>query len=154
MGTSSRRGLLTSLALLAAASLVLAGCAETAPTGNGDSVKGQTVKIAGGITGTEADALNTTFDKFTKDTGIKVQYTGDKDFEANIVTKVNGGSAPDIAIVPQPGLLATLVGTGQVVTPDATTSSNVSKYWSKSWKTYGTVGGKFYAAPMLASVKG
>ncbi|MEO6532993.1 MAG: carbohydrate ABC transporter substrate-binding protein [Pseudolysinimonas sp.] len=154
MGTSLRRGLLAPLALLGAASLMLAGCAETGSTGGGTSVKGQTVNIAGGITGTEADALNKTFDKFTKDTGIKVVYTGDKSFEGNIVTKVNGGSAPDIAIVPQPGLLATLVGTKQVVQPDATVSSNVSKYWSKSWKTYGTVGGKFYAAPMLASVKG
>jgi len=135
--------------------LALAGCTETGSGGgNSDNVKGQTVKISGGITGSEADALNASFTKFTKDTGIKVQYTGDKSFEGNIVTKVQGGSAPDIAIVPQPGLLATLVGTGQVVQPDATTTSNVSKYWSKSWKTYGTVGGKFYAAPMLANVKG
>ena len=77
-----------------------------------DSVKGKTVQISGGITGTEADALNKTFDDFTKKTGIKVDYTGDKSFEGNIVTKVNGGSAPDIAIVPQPGLLQALVGTG------------------------------------------
>ena len=155
MGMSSRQRLLIPLAALSVVGLALAGCAETGSGGgNSDNVKGQTVKISGGITGSEADALNASFTKFTKDTGIKVQYTGDKSFEGNIVTKVQGGSAPDIAIVPQPGLLATLVGTGQVVQPDATTTSNVSKYWSKSWKTYGTVGGKFYAAPMLANVKG
>ena len=39
-----------------------------------------------------------------------VEYSGDKGFEGNIVTKVQGGDAPDIAIVPQPGLLKTLVG--------------------------------------------
>jgi alpha-glucoside transport system substrate-binding protein len=154
MGTSPRRRLLVPLALLGAAGLVLAGCAEAAPTGNKDSVKGQTVKISGGITGTEADALNKTFDAFTTKTGIKVEYTGDKSFEGNIVTKVNGGSAPDIAIVPQPGLLKTLVGTGQVVTPDQTVADNVGKYWSTAWKSYGTIDGKFYAAPMLANVKG
>lgn len=154
MGMSSRRRLLVPLALLGVAGLVLAGCAESGSTGSSTSVKGQTVQISGGITGTEADALNKTFDQFTKDTGIKVVYTGDKSFEGNIVTKVNGGSAPDIAIVPQPGLLATLVGTGSVVQPDSTTTANVSKYWSAAWKSYGSVGGKFYAAPMLASVKG
>jgi len=155
MGMSSRQRLLVPLAALSVVGLALAGCTETGSGGgSSDNVKGQTVKISGGITGSEADALNASFTKFTKDTGIKVQYTGDKSFEGNIVTKVQGGSAPDIAIVPQPGLLATLVGTGQVVQPDATTTSNVSKYWSKSWKTYGTVGGKFYAAPMLANVKG
>ncbi|MFC5502778.1 ABC transporter substrate-binding protein [Lysinimonas soli] len=153
MGKSSRRRLLAPLALVGVAALALAGCAESS-TGGGSSVKGQTVKISGGITGSEADALNKTFDKFTKDTGIKVEYTGDKSFEGNIVTKVNGGSAPDIAIVPQPGLLKTLVGTGQVVAPDQTVTDNVGKYWSKDWKAYGTIDGKFYAAPMLANVKG
>jgi len=154
MGKSSRQRLLTPLALLGVAALALAGCAESGTGGGGDSVKGKTVKISGGITGSEADALNKTFDKFTKDTGIKVEYTGDKSFEGNIVTKVNGGSAPDIAIVPQPGLLKTLVGTGQVVLPDQTVTDNVGKYWSKAWKSYGTIDGKFYAAPMLANVKG
>ena len=154
MGKSPRRRILIPLALLSVAGMVLAGCAESSSTTSTDSVKGKTVNISGGITGTEADALNQTFAAFTKKTGIKVVYTGDKSFEGNIVTKVNGGSAPDIAIVPQPGLLASLVGTGQVVAPDATTTSNVSKYWSAAWKTYGTVNGKFYAAPMLANVKG
>ena len=154
MGNSPGRRFLVPLALLSVAGLVLAGCAESKAGGSADSVKGQTVKISGGITGSEADALNATFTKFTKDTGIKVEYTGDKGFEGNIVTKVNGGSAPDIAIVPQPGLLKTLVGTGAVVKPDATTTSNVGKYWAAAWKTYGSIDGTFYAAPMLANVKG
>ncbi|MGN8026435.1 ABC transporter substrate-binding protein [Microbacterium sp. 22242] len=155
MGMSQRRRLLAPLALLAVSGLALAGCAESSgTTGGGDDVKGKTVKISGGITGTEADLLNKSFDKFTKDTGIKVVYTGDKSFEGNIVTKVSGGSAPDIAIVPQPGLLKSLVGTGQVKTAPAEVSANVDKNWSKDWKTYGTVDGKFYAAPMLANVKG
>jgi alpha-glucoside transport system substrate-binding protein len=153
MGKSSRRLLLAPLALVGVAALALAGCTESGSSSGGD-VKGQTVKISGGITGSEADALNKTFDQFTKDTGIKVEYTGDKSFEGNIVTKVNGGSAPDIAIVPQPGLLKTLVGTGQVVKPDQTVADNVGKYWSEAWKTYGTIDGTFYAAPMLANVKG
>jgi alpha-glucoside transport system substrate-binding protein len=154
MGKSSRRRLVVTLAAVSVAALAMAGCAETGGGGGGDSVKGKTVKISGGITGTEADALNQSFAKFTKDTGIKVVYTGDKSFEGNIVTKVQGGSAPDIAIVPQPGLLKTLIGTGQVIQPDSTTQGNVDKYWSKDWKAYGSDGGKFYAAPMLANVKG
>jgi len=152
MVMSRRRRLLIPLALAGVAALGLAGCADPGTsTGTG---AGKTVKIAGGITGTEADALNASFTKFTKDTGIKVVYTGDKSFEGNIVTKVQGGSAPDIAIVPQPGLLKTLIGTGQVKTASSTVSKNVDKYWSADWKGYGTVGGKFYAAPMLANVKG
>jgi alpha-glucoside transport system substrate-binding protein len=154
MAMSRRRRLLIPLAFVGAAGLVLTGCAEGDSGGDGGDVSGQTVKIAGGITGTEADALNKTFDQFTKDTGIKVEYTGDKSFEGNIVTKVAGGSAPDIAIVPQPGLLKTLIETGEVQEASEAVSANVDKYWNEAWKSYGSLDGKFYAAPMLANVKG
>lgn len=154
MAMSRRRRLLIPLAFVGAAGLVLTGCAEGDSGGDGGDVSGQTVKIAGGITGTEADALNKSFDQFTKDTGIKVEYTGDKSFEGNIVTKVAGGSAPDIAIVPQPGLLKTLIETGEVQEASEAVSANVDKYWNEAWKSYGSLDGTFYAAPMLANVKG
>lgn len=153
MSFTVHRRLIAPLALLGVASLALAGCAEGGDTTSGD-VKGQTVQISGGITGGEADALQATFDQFSKDTGIKVVYTGDKGFEGNIVTKVTGGSAPDIAIVPQPGLLKTLVDTGDVKPAPDAVSKNVDKNWSPDWKKYGTFDGVFYSAPMLANIKG
>ena len=153
---SMRRRVATGLSLAAIASVVLAGCAEGGDTSSTDdgSVDGETVSISGGITGSEADLLQQSFDQLTEDTGIKVVYTGDKGFEGNIVTKVAGGDAPDIAIVPQPGLLKALVETGEVKPGPDAVSSNVDEYWSKDWKTYGTIDDTFYAAPMLANVKG
>jgi alpha-glucoside transport system substrate-binding protein len=153
MSFTVHRRFIAPLALLGVASLALAGCAEGGAADSG-SVEGQTVQIAGGITGGEADALQATFDQFTKDTGIKVVYTGDKGFEGNIVTKVTGGSAPDIAIVPQPGLLKTLVDTGEVKPASDAVTANVDKNWSPDWKKYGTIDGVFYSAPMLANIKG
>ncbi|QAY60535.1 extracellular solute-binding protein [Microbacterium protaetiae] len=156
MGKSIRRSVIIPLALAGVVGVVLTGCAETGTGGggNGDDLKGQTVRLSGGITGSEADLLNKSFEQFTKDTGIKVEYTGDKSFEGNIVTKVKGGSAPDIAIVPQPGLLQSLIATGEVQKADDTVSANVDQYWGPDWKGYGTADGTFYAAPMLANVKG
>lgn len=52
---------------------------------------------------------------FEDATGIDVQYTGSKEFEATINTRVDAGDAPDIADFPQPGLLSNLVTTGKVV---------------------------------------
>ena len=154
---NARRRIALGLGVVAIGTLTLASCAEGGDTGGGDtggSLEGQTVRISGGITGSEADALNKSFDQFTKDTGIKVVYTGDKSFEGNIVTKVTGGSAPDIAIVPQPGLLQSLVGTGEVKEASDTVKANVEKYWSPAWETYGSVDGKLYASPMDANAKG
>lgn len=156
MGMSQRYRLLAPVGLLAVGAIALAGCAEGDSSGGSGSGSGgdTTVRISGGITGTEADALNQSFEQFTKDTGIKVVYTGDKSFEGNIVTKVSGGDAPDIAIVPQPGLLKTLIGTGDVQKASDTVSKNVDQYWGEDWKSYGTQDGDFYAAPMLANLKG
>ncbi|UJP10363.1 extracellular solute-binding protein [Microbacterium sp. KUDC0406] len=153
MALSQRYRLLAPLALVGAAALVLTGCAEGDTGGSGDSGT-KTVKIAGGITGGEAQNLQDSFAQFTKDTGIKVEYTGDKSFEGNIVTKVTGGSAPDVAIVPQPGLLNSLIDTGEVQEGTDEVSKNVDEYWGEDWKSYGSADGTFYAAPMLANVKG
>ncbi|GAA3941325.1 ABC transporter substrate-binding protein [Microbacterium soli] len=155
MALSQRYRLLAPLALVGAAAIALTGCAEAAPGGgDGGSDGKSTIRIAGGITGGEADALNESFAQFTKDTGIEVEYIGDKSFEGNIVTKVTGGDAPDIAIVPQPGLLKTLVDTGKVLEAPESVSKAVDENWSADWKNYGTFDGTFYAAPMLANLKG
>ena len=155
MGTSRSRRYLAPIALAGVFGLALTGCAEGGDSDSGSSGSaGGTVRISGGITGSEADLLQQSFDSFTEETGIKVVYTGDKSFEGNIVTKVTGGDAPDLAIVPQPGLLNTLIGTGEVVAAPSAVEDEVDANWSPDWKAYGTVDDTFYAAPMLANVKG
>ncbi|WP_432214910.1 hypothetical protein, partial [Salmonella enterica] len=52
---------------------------------------------------------------FTTCTGADVKYEGSKEFEAQLPVRVQAGNPPDIAFVPQPGLLKTLVATGKVV---------------------------------------
>ncbi|MGH8938256.1 MAG: ABC transporter substrate-binding protein, partial [Actinomycetes bacterium] len=60
----------------------------------------------------------------------------------------------DIAYVPQPGLLNTLVtDTGKVVEAPDSAAAHVDEFFGEDWKNYGTVDGKFYAAPLGANVK-
>ena len=77
--------------------------------------KGTTVTILGGFTDQDEVKFNDTIKSFEETTGIDIQYTGDKSFEASITTRVEGGDAPDIANFPQPGLLARFAATGKVV---------------------------------------
>ena len=72
MALSQRYRLLAPIALVGVASLALAGCAEGGGDEGGETK--DTVRISGGITGVEADDLNASFEQFTKDTGIKVEY--------------------------------------------------------------------------------
>jgi alpha-glucoside transport system substrate-binding protein len=115
--------------------------------------KGTKVTMYGSILAPESDSLATSWSEFEKCTGITIVYTGSNDFESQLPVRVAGGNAPDLAIIPQPGLLASMVATGKAVEAPAAVSSNVSAHWSPVWKSYATVGGKFYGAPMSANDK-
>lgn len=113
---------------------------------------GKTVTMFGSILSPESDSLNSSWAEFSKCTGITIQYTGSNTFESDLPVKVNGGNAPNLAIIPQPGLLAQMVATGAVKDPPAQTVKN-EENWNAAWKSYGSVDGKFYAAPMSANMK-
>jgi len=92
---------------------------------------------------------------FSKCTGITIKYEGSSQFEALLPTRIAGGNAPDIAIIPQPGLLAKLASndaTKPKPAPDSV-SKLVDANWAPSFKTLGTVAGVFYAAPLSSNMK-
>ena len=72
-------------------------------------------------------SYGTSWKDFEACTGVTVNYQGDKNFEQQIVIKAKSGNAPNIAIVPQPGLLATLVATGKVVPAQADVAANTDQ---------------------------
>ncbi|MDX6256071.1 MAG: alpha-glucoside transport system substrate-binding protein [Frankiales bacterium] len=126
------------------------GCAAYSSYG---SLKGKTVTIYSSILSPESDSLEKSWSEFATCTGVKIQFTGSNDFESQLPVKVAGGNAPDLAIIPQPGLLQSMVKTGKAVEAPAAVLANVTKNWSAGWKGYATVNGKFYGAPMSANVK-
>lgn len=127
-----------------------ADCADYASYGD---LKGKTVSVFTGIVTPEDELLKKTWAPFEKCTGATIKGTFDKSFETQIIVQARAGNAPDIAIVPQPGLLAQLVGTGKAKPAPKATEANVDKFFSKDWKAYGTVDGIFYAAPQNANMK-
>ncbi|MGN6131427.1 MAG: ABC transporter substrate-binding protein, partial [Nocardioidaceae bacterium] len=115
---------------------------------------GKDVHVYTSIVAPEDKAHKDSYKLFTKCTGATVTYEGSKEFEAQLVVRVKSGNPPDIAYIPQPGLLKTLVqDTGKVVPAPEGVAKNVDKWWGQDWKSYGTIDGKFYAAPLGANVK-
>jgi len=135
------------------------GASKTECAGLKDVMKfgdltGKTVKVYSSIVAPEDKTQRDSYKLFTTCTGAKAVFEGSKEFEAQLVVRVKSGNPPDIAIVPQPGLLQTLVkDTGKVKPAPAAVAANTDKFWDKAWKGYGTVDGKFYAAPLGANVK-
>ncbi|MGB7431336.1 MAG: ABC transporter substrate-binding protein [Ahrensia sp.] len=73
---------------------------------------GQTVTIAGPWLQPEDDVFRSTLAYFAAATGAEVIYTGSDSFEQQIVIDAEAGSAPNIAVFPQPGLAADMAARG------------------------------------------
>lgn len=170
MSSTLRRRLIAPAAVIGALSLVLAGCAADEPGAGGNGgdggsadcaeyeaygqFEGETVEIYATIIDVEADNLVTSWSDFESCTGIEIEYNGTQEAETQINVRAQAGDAPDLMIIPQPGLLQRLIADGYVVPAPEAVEANVDEFWSESWKGYGTVDGEFYAAPLMASVKG
>jgi alpha-glucoside transport system substrate-binding protein len=111
------------------------------------------VEVYTGIVAPEDTPFIDTFAAFTDCTGVDVNYNGSKQFEAQLPVRVQSGNAPDLAFLPQPGLLAQMVSTGKVVAAPQAVVDQVDENWTEAWKGYGTVDGTFYAAPLGANYK-
>lgn len=77
-------------------------------------LNGQTVTIAGPWLTPEDDIFRSVLAYFSKATGAEVVYTGSDGFEQQIVIDAEAGSAPNIAVFPQPGLAAGMAANGQL----------------------------------------
>ncbi len=145
------------LAILAATSLALVGCSAGESGGGGPGEAGQAdgvVTLYGTISDTEAELLQQSWADWETENNIEIKYEASKEFETQISIRAQGGNAPDLAIFPQPGLLADLASRDLIQPAPDEVAANVKKYWSNDWANYATTDGVLYGAPLMASVKG
>lgn len=117
-------------------------------------LEGEEVTVYTTIVAPEDAPFIESFVPFEECTGAEVNYEGSKEFEAQLPVRIESNNAPDIAFLPQPGLLQRLVrDTGAVVAAPEQTVANVDEFFTEDWKGYGTVDGEFYAAPLGANLK-
>jgi len=76
--------------------------------------------------------------------GVTVKYTSAGDqLPTVLATAVAGGNPPDIAVLPQPGLLKDFAAKG-ALKPITFAAGAISANFAPVWKTLGTVNGKLY----------
>jgi alpha-glucoside transport system substrate-binding protein len=114
--------------------------------------KGKKVTLFSSIRDVEADKLVAAYAAFEKCTGVSVTHEGSGEFEAQLKVRIDGGNAPDIAVIPQPGLMADLARSGSLIAePDV--GAYVKDNFLAGYDQIGSVDGKFYGAPLSANVK-
>jgi len=95
---------------------------------------GTVVTMTGPFVDADEVLFNESVASFEEATGIDIQYTGTKEFETIIGAAVDGGTPPDIADFPQPGLLLRFVQGGQVA--DLTSVLNqdwLAQNYAQAW---------------------
>ena len=131
--------------------------------------EGSTVTVSSSLTGTEAERFEASVAEFEKCTGIDIAHTGTTELRSQLLNgsgadlSTNKGASPssqdnpenlpDLAIVPQPAMVAELVDTGVVHPLPNTVNSNVEAGWDRHWIQVGIHASVPYAAPLMASVK-
>jgi ABC-type glycerol-3-phosphate transport system substrate-binding protein len=124
------------------------GGSGTNSAGTGTTFKdlsGQTIEVAGAWGGSEQKSFQAVLDDFKTRTKANVKYTSFGDnLQAVLGPRIKGGSPPDVAFVPNVGILQQFAQQGSLkaVGPDA--SAELDKNFAAVWKTLGTVDGKLY----------
>jgi alpha-glucoside transport system substrate-binding protein len=149
----SNAGLLVSLSVLTVA--CSAGTAENQnqQIQSNPPSKG-TVTILGAMTGPQQQKLEAALTPFVEKTGIEVIYQGTEAFSTLLPVRVEAGNAPDIAMFPQPGLMADFAKKDLLVPLETVIDrEDLTQAFSDDWLTLGTVNGKIYGIWYRASVK-
>jgi alpha-glucoside transport system substrate-binding protein len=107
-------------------------------------LKGQVLTVQGPWLGVDKKLVETVFAYFEEATGATIKYAGSDSFEQQIAIDVQAGSAPNIAIFPQPGLAADLASKGFLSPLSADTGKWVEDNYAagSSWVDLGTFADK------------
>jgi alpha-glucoside transport system substrate-binding protein len=140
------------LAVLAAA--LAAGCSVGPSTSPSQSLRGQKLEVAAVWSGVEQRHFESVLRAFTRQTGVSVTYTSaGYSVPAFLAARLAKGRPPDVAFLPQPGLLGRYAAERRLVPLDGIAGHVVADNYSPAWRRLGSVGGRLYGVWFKAANK-
>ena len=142
------------VALIAALALFVVACGDDEGDGNGNGAGGgesPSTDVSGNIqvmavwTGAEQDAFQQVLDGFTSQyPNVTIRYNSAGDQLPTVLgTAVEGGNPPDIAVLPQPGLM-TDFASRDALQPIDFARETIEGNFSEDWVALGEVDGTLY----------
>jgi len=112
------------------------------------------LQVVGVWSGVEQRRFHAVLDEFTHETGVVVRYTslGDN-LPVALDERIAAGRAPDVAMLPQPGLLQRLAHQHVLVALDASVRDVVKRNFASVWQGLGSVAGTLYGVWFKAANK-
>ncbi len=124
------------------------------------NLEGQSITMFGPWRGEDQVLVESMLAYFTAASGVTVNYSSSENYEQQIVIDTQAGSPPDIAVLPQPGIIGDLASKGLIVPLGAETEAWLAENYAAgpSWVGLGTYAGAdgtpaLYAFPYKIDVK-
>jgi len=143
-----RRPTLAATVVAVVATFALTGC--TVPVAGepdpylGD-LSGARLEVIATWSGAEQENFRAVLDEFSRRTHATVNYTsGGTDIALLVNSRLAGGEPPDIAFLPQPGVVAELARRGVLTPIMGAAEAAVRRNYSTDWQELGTVDGRLY----------
>ncbi|WP_336208412.1 ABC transporter substrate-binding protein [Nonomuraea sp. LPB2021202275-12-8] len=153
-------------AILAGLAVAVTACGGNAPTttqptasaspteAGTKSLEGVTLEVAAKWTGEEQKNFEQVLKAFSDKTGAKVTYasTGE-DTGAYLGPRIQGGSPPDVAILPQPGLVQQYADQKALKPLTGDVTKEIDANYTPYWKELGSADGQPYGVLIKAAHK-
>jgi alpha-glucoside transport system substrate-binding protein len=123
-------------------------------TGGGAHDDPRRLVVAGVWSGPEAQRFARVLRAFEVRSGLHITYAYEtRNIAAKLQARIKRGCAPDVAVLPQPGLLGDLARRGQIQPLDDGTRAVVARNYGATWRDLATVGGRLYGVWFKAADK-
>ncbi|MEV0128449.1 ABC transporter substrate-binding protein [Dactylosporangium sp. NPDC050688] len=151
--TVARRARAAAVLCCAVVAVAAAGGCDGAD-GLGKPFAGQQVEVVGSWTTAEQANFERVLHAFSAQTGARVRYTsGGSDLDVLVSARVGNGTPPDVAMIPQPGVIARYAQTGAAKPVTGAAEQAVRAHFSPQWQRFGSVGDQLYGVYFKAANK-
>jgi ABC-type glycerol-3-phosphate transport system substrate-binding protein len=112
------------------------------------------VVVAGVWSGSEGEKFAKVLERFEKKTGVEAKFAYEtRDIASTLNSRLSRGCPPDVALLPQPSVLADLARRGQLKPIEEVAGDLVDRNYAKDWRELGSSGGELYGVWFKAANK-
>jgi alpha-glucoside transport system substrate-binding protein len=134
--------------------VLAAGCSVGRPTAPGQNLREQKLEVAAVWSGVEQRHFELVLRAFTRQTGVSVTYTPvGYSVSVFLAARLAKSRPPDVAFLPQPGLLRSYAAEHRLVPLNGIVGSVVAANYTPAWRQLGSVGGTLYGVWFKAANK-
>jgi len=139
-------------AMLAAA--MACGCTARTPAAPGQGLHGSRLEVVAVWSGVEEQHFQLVLRAFERQTGVTVSYLpAGYSVPAFLQARLARGQPPDVAFLPQPGLLRSYAAEHLLVPLDPAVARVVAQNYDPAWQQLCSVGGRLYGVWFKAANK-